>query len=104
MTTAASGGNREELLGQRPAGHERQRNDRWEPQPDSHWQAGQAELDAEALMGHEMPGLATEDSRHWTEAAEHYSSRNRKLNSGRKSFADTPVARPLGELTLRSND
>nr|DAJ21156.1 MAG TPA: hypothetical protein [Siphoviridae sp. ctJbC4]DAV42707.1 MAG TPA: hypothetical protein [Caudoviricetes sp.] len=33
MTTAASGGNREELLGQRPAGHERQRNDRWEPQP-----------------------------------------------------------------------
>ena len=32
-TTAASGGNREELLGQRPAGHERQRNDRWEPQP-----------------------------------------------------------------------
>ena len=32
-TTAASGGSREELLGQRPAGHERQRNDRWEPQP-----------------------------------------------------------------------
>ena len=32
-TTAASGGNREELLGQRPAGCERQRSRRWEPQP-----------------------------------------------------------------------
>ena len=31
--TAASGGNREELLGQRPAGCERQRSRRWEPQP-----------------------------------------------------------------------
>ena len=34
-TTAASGGNREELLGQRPAGCERQRSRRWEPQPGS---------------------------------------------------------------------
>jgi len=32
-TTAASGGNREELLGLRPAGCERQRSRRWEPQP-----------------------------------------------------------------------
>ena len=32
-TTAASGGNREELLGQRPAGCKRQRSRRWEPQP-----------------------------------------------------------------------
>ena len=32
-TTAASGGNREELLGQRPAGCERQRSRRWDPQP-----------------------------------------------------------------------
>ena len=32
-TTAASGGNREELLGQRPAGCERQRSRRWVPQP-----------------------------------------------------------------------
>ena len=63
MTTAASGGNREELLGQRPAGHERQQNDRWEPQPDSPWQAGQAELDAEAPMRREVPGLATEGNR-----------------------------------------
>ena len=31
-TTAASGGNREELLGQWPAGCERQRSKRWEPQ------------------------------------------------------------------------
>ena len=45
MTTAASGGNREE------------------PQPDSHWQAGQAELDAEAPMRREVPGLATEGNR-----------------------------------------
>ena len=36
-TTAASGGNREELLGQRPAGCERQRSRRWEPQP-GQWQ------------------------------------------------------------------
>ena len=32
-TTAASGGNREELLGPRPAECERQRSRRWEPQP-----------------------------------------------------------------------
>ena len=32
-TTAASGRNREELLGQRPAGCKRQRSRRWEPQP-----------------------------------------------------------------------
>ena len=32
-TTAASGGNREELLGPRPAGCERQRSRRWVPQP-----------------------------------------------------------------------
>ena len=32
-TTAACGGYREELLGQRPAGCERQRSRRWEPQP-----------------------------------------------------------------------
>ena len=32
-TTAASGGNREELLGPRPAGCERQRSRRWELQP-----------------------------------------------------------------------
>ena len=32
-TTAASGGNREELLGPRPAGCERQRGGCWEPQP-----------------------------------------------------------------------
>ena len=32
-TTAASGGNREELLGQRPAGCKRQRSRRCEPQP-----------------------------------------------------------------------
>ncbi len=31
--TAASGGNREQLLGPRPAGCERQRSRRWEPQP-----------------------------------------------------------------------
>ena len=32
-TTAASGGNRESLLGPRPAGCEQQRGRRWEPQP-----------------------------------------------------------------------
>ena len=32
-TTAASGGNREKLLGQRPAGCKQQRSRRWEPQP-----------------------------------------------------------------------
>ena len=32
-TTAASGGNRESLLGPRPAGCERERSRRWEPQP-----------------------------------------------------------------------
>ena len=46
-TTAASGGNREELLGQRPAGCERQRSRRWEPQPGQchrRWRRGQARL------------------------------------------------------------
>nr|DAO92445.1 MAG TPA: hypothetical protein [Caudoviricetes sp.] len=33
MTTAASGGNREPRLGQRPAGCKRERSRRWEPQP-----------------------------------------------------------------------
>ena len=37
-TTAASGGNREELLGQRPAGCKRQRSRRWVPQP-GQWHA-----------------------------------------------------------------
>ena len=32
-TTAASGGNRESLLGPRPVGCKRQRSRRWEPQP-----------------------------------------------------------------------
>ena len=31
--TAASGGNRESRLGQRPAGCKRERSRRWEPQP-----------------------------------------------------------------------
>ena len=46
-TTAASGGNREELLGPRPAGCERQRSRRWEPQPGQfhrRWRRGQARL------------------------------------------------------------
>ena len=42
-TTAASGGNREELLGQRPAGCERQRSRRWEPQPGQWHAAGVTE-------------------------------------------------------------
>nr|DAU60866.1 MAG TPA: hypothetical protein [Caudoviricetes sp.] len=33
ISTAASGGNREKLLGQRPAGCKQQRSRRWEPQP-----------------------------------------------------------------------
>ena len=37
-TTAASGGNRESLLGPRPAGCKRQRSRRWEPQP-GQWHA-----------------------------------------------------------------
>ena len=42
-TTAASGGNREELLGPRPAGCERQRSRRWEPQPGQWHAAGVTE-------------------------------------------------------------
>ena len=44
-TTAASGGNREELLGQRPAGCKRQRSRRWVPQPG---------LGAKRLKGHQQ--------------------------------------------------
>ena len=42
-TTTASGGNREELLGPRPAGCERQRSRRWEPQPGQWHAAGVTE-------------------------------------------------------------
>ena len=42
-TTAASGGNREELLGQRPAGCKRQRSRRWVPQPGQWHAAGVTE-------------------------------------------------------------
>ena len=42
-TTAASGGNREELLGPRPAGCERERSRRWEPQPGQWHAAGVTE-------------------------------------------------------------
>ena len=47
-TTAASGGNREELLGPRPAGCERQRSRRWEPQP-GQWQRVSADGEVELL-------------------------------------------------------
>ena len=46
-TTAASGGNREELLGPRPAGCERQRSRRWEPQP-GQWQRVSADGEVES--------------------------------------------------------
>ena len=51
-TTAASGGNREELLGPRPAGCERQRSRRWEPQP-GQWQRVSADGEVELLSQRE---------------------------------------------------
>ena len=42
-TTAASGGSREELLGQRPAGCKRQRSRLWEPQPGQWHRAARTE-------------------------------------------------------------
>ena len=51
-TTAASGGNREELLGPRPAGCKRQRSRRWEPQP-GQWQRVSA--DGEGKPGTKEP-------------------------------------------------
>ena len=51
-TTAASGGNREELLGPRPAGCERQRSRRWEPQP-GQWQRVSRDGEVELLSQRE---------------------------------------------------
>ena len=66
-TTAASGGNREELLGQRPAGYEarpRAEIDAGSRNPDAQhlWQDGKVKLDAQSPMGREMAGAATEES------------------------------------------
>ena len=49
-TTAASGGNREELLGPRPAGCKRQRSRRWEPQP-GQWHCVSADGEVESSSG-----------------------------------------------------
>ena len=49
-TTAASGGNREELLGPRPAGCERQRSRRWEPQP-GQWHGVSRDGEVESSSG-----------------------------------------------------
>ena len=63
-TTAASGGNREELLGQRPAGCERQRSRRWEPQPglverSETERLYEGEPDREPLLGSTSPSRLT---------------------------------------------
>ena len=58
-TTAASGGNREELLGPRPAGCKRQRSRRWEPQP-GQWQRVSA--DGEGKPGTKEP---LRSDKHW---------------------------------------
>ena len=55
-TTAASGGSREELLGQRPAGYERSEVDAGSRNP------FEAKLDEKGLVGRESEGSATEGS------------------------------------------
>ena len=63
-TTAASGGNREKLLGQRPAGCKRERSSRWEPQPGYEVPIGRpenSELAAESPMWRKRAGLALVD-------------------------------------------
>ena len=60
-TTAASGGNREELLGPRPAGCERQRSRRWEPQP-GQWHG--VSRDGEVVLRQRLPFAEKSGSRH----------------------------------------
>ena len=60
-TTAASGGNREELLGPRPAGCERQRSRRWEPQP-GQWH--RVSDDGEVVLRQSLPLVGKSGSRH----------------------------------------
>ena len=60
-TTAASGGNREELLGPRPAGCERQRSRRWEPQP-GQWH--RVSDDGEVVRRQSLPFVGKSGSRH----------------------------------------
>ena len=62
-TTAARGGNREKLLGQRPAGCKRERSSRWEPQPEYEvpiGRPGHFTLPAESPRIRKRPGLAYE--------------------------------------------
>ena len=60
-TTAASGGNREELLGPRPAGCERQRSRRWEPQP-GQWH--RVSDDGEVGLRQSLPSVGKSGSQH----------------------------------------
>ena len=60
-TTAASGGNREELLGPRPAGCEQQRSRRWEPQP-GQWH--RVSDDGEVGLRQSLPFVGKSGSRH----------------------------------------
>ena len=60
-TTAASGGNREELLGPRPAGCKRQRSRRWEPQP-GQWH--RVSDDGEVVLRQSLPSVGKSGSQH----------------------------------------
>ena len=60
-TTAASGGNREELLGPRPAGCEQQRSRRWEPQP-GQWH--RVSDDGEVVLRQSLSSVGKSGSRH----------------------------------------
>ena len=69
-TTAASGGNREELLGPRPAGCERQRSRRWEPQPGQwHCEAMTERLSSSPSGGPAPPAACLRSLREFVENA-----------------------------------
>ena len=98
-TTAASGGNREELLGPRPAGCKRQRSRRWEPQPGLGERSETERLDKgqpgrEALAGLNLSVIA-------------YAMPPPLPRGGLgipQSFASSPEAPLLGELSAKQTE
>ena len=100
-TTAASGGNREKLLGQRPAGCKRERSSRWEPQPGYEVPIGRpenSELAAESPMWRKRAGLALVDRSYY---ATRYSAAGGRCGPPCAGFSEKPRGLPGPEKTCR---
>ena len=98
-TTAASGGNREELLGQRPAGCKRQRSRRWEPQP------GLGERSETERLDEGQPDRETLAGLNLSVTADAVPPPLPRGGLGiPQSFASSPEAPLLGELSAKQTE